>query len=89
MGGVLLLAACGDDSTTTADTTTTTTEEATEPVIDPGDGGSYAPELDPADFVDVIDNPYMPFAPGMKWVYEGRRTARPSGSRWRCWTRRA
>ena len=68
---MLLLAACGDDSTTTADTTTTTTEAPTEPVIDPGDGGHYAPELDPADFVDVIDNPYLPFAPGMKWVYEG------------------
>jgi hypothetical protein len=42
----------------------------TVPVIDPGDGGDYAPEIDPADFVDVIDNPYLPLAPGSKWVYE-------------------
>ena len=45
--------------------------KAAEPVIDPGDGGDYAPELDPADFVAVIDNPYLPFTPGMRWVYEG------------------
>jgi hypothetical protein len=68
-GGVLLLAGCGDDDSTTGDTTTT--EAPAEPVIDPGDGGTYAPELDPADFVDGVDNAYLPFAPGMKWVYEG------------------
>jgi hypothetical protein len=58
-------AGCGSDSTTSTGTTTTT------PVIDPGDGGVYAPELDPADFVDVIDNPYFPLAVGSRWVYEG------------------
>jgi hypothetical protein len=30
----------------------------------------YAPVLDPADFVATIDNPYAPFAPGNRWVYE-------------------
>jgi hypothetical protein len=40
-------------------------------VIDPGDGGDYAPELDPADFVDTVDNPYFPLVPGTTWVYEG------------------
>jgi hypothetical protein len=52
---------CGDDSgggETTA-------------VIDPGDGGSYDPVIDPADFVDSIDNPYLPFGAGARWVYEG------------------
>ena len=68
VGGVLLLAGCGDDDSTDA-ADTTTTEAA--PVVDPGDGGSYAPELDPADFVDTIDNPYLPYVPGTKWVYEG------------------
>ena len=41
-----------------------------EPVIDPGDGGDYAPELDPADFVAVVDNPYLPFVAGSRWTYE-------------------
>jgi hypothetical protein len=53
----MVLAACGDD------------EEAVA-VIDPGDGGDYAPAIDPADFVDVIDNPYLPLADGARWVYE-------------------
>lgn len=72
LGALLLLVAagCGSDSTTAsgADQTTTTT---IAPVIDPGDGGDYAPELDPADFVDVIDNPYLPLTVGSRWVYEG------------------
>ena len=70
VAGVLLLSGCGDDDTTTAGTPTTAAQPA-EPVIDPGDGGDYAPELDPADFVDGIDNPYLPLIPGTKWVYEG------------------
>jgi len=31
--------------------------------------GSDPVTLDPADFVDQIDNPYWPMAPGSKWVY--------------------
>lgn len=41
------------------------------PVIDPGDGGSYAPAIDPANFVATIDNQYMPLLPGARWNYEG------------------
>lgn len=54
-----LLGACDDDG-----------GEA-QAVIDPGDGGRYAPEIDPATFVDRIDNPYLPLLPGASWVYEG------------------
>jgi hypothetical protein len=31
----------------------------------------YDPQLDPADFVSTIDNPYAPFPVGASWVYEG------------------
>lgn len=41
------------------------------PVIDPGDGGDYHPALSPADFVAVVDNPYLPFPEGATWRYEG------------------
>lgn len=56
--GLAPMAACGDDGDH-------------EAVIDPGDGGNYAPEVDPADFVETIDNPYLPLTPGSRWVYEG------------------
>jgi hypothetical protein len=32
---------------------------------------AYEPEFDPADFVAVIDNPYLPWTPGTTLVYEG------------------
>jgi hypothetical protein len=72
--------ACGDDSgddTGAGGTASTgadaagTTAPAAEPVIDPGDGGRYEPQVDPADFVDAIDNPYLPLVPGTSWTYEG------------------
>ncbi|MBD3868569.1 MAG: hypothetical protein IFK94_10640 [Acidobacteria bacterium] len=31
----------------------------------------YNPEIDPENFVDVIDNPWLPYLPGTTWVYEG------------------
>ncbi len=34
-------------------------------------GGPYEPDIDPADFVDVIDNPYMPLTPGSLRTYIG------------------
>ena len=40
-------------------------------MIDPGDGGEYSVDLDPADFTTVIDNPWLPLLPGNRWVYEG------------------
>ena len=44
---LLLLAACGDDDSSSGDTTGTEAP-AVEPVIDPGDGGDYAPDLEGA-----------------------------------------
>jgi hypothetical protein len=57
-------------STTTTITTTTRASTGTG-VIDPGDGGNYQPKIDPADFVERIDNPYLPLEPGSTWLYEG------------------
>jgi hypothetical protein len=59
---ITLLAACGGDDGA---------EPASTPVIDPGDEGDYQPDLDPANFVAVIDNPYLPWLAGSRWVYEG------------------
>ncbi len=52
------VAGCGDD-------------DDAEPVIDPGDSGEYVVDIDPAEFVEDIDNPYLPLLPGTRWVYEG------------------
>jgi hypothetical protein len=62
------LIGCGEDAGEESATTSTPSAAA---VIDPGDGGDYHPEIDPTDFVDRIDNPYLPLLPGMRWVYEG------------------
>ena len=53
----LVLTACGGDS---------------EPKIDVGDPAEYTVTLSPADFVERIDNPWLPWVPGSRWVYEGR-----------------
>jgi hypothetical protein len=58
---------------TTVGATAATTAGSTPgtPVIDPGDGGNYAPNIDPANFVAVVDNEYMPWLAGSRWAYEG------------------
>jgi hypothetical protein len=66
---VIGLAACGDDDS--GDGSAAPEPTSTTAVIDPGDGGDYAPDIDPADFGGPIDNPYLPLRPGSRWVYEG------------------
>jgi hypothetical protein len=58
-GACMVVAGCGDDESST--------EVA---AIDPGDGGNYAPDISAEDFVEGIDNPFLPLAPGARWVYE-------------------
>ena len=58
-------AGCGDDGEVAGEQETGETA-----VIDPGDNGVYAPTIDPANFVDTIDNPYLPYASGARWVIE-------------------
>lgn len=77
IGLVLPAAACSDDGSDSSPSTTAgadgsdSTAAVVEPVIDPGDGGDHRPEIDPADFVAQVDNPYFPLVPGTRWVYEG------------------
>lgn len=61
----IVAASCGDDTDAPVATTAAT------PVIDPGDGGNYQPDLDPASIAPAIDNPYLPLAVGSRWRYEG------------------
>ncbi len=67
---VVGLALVGLAVTSAVTETTAPTESTAAPVIDPGDGGDYDPMVDPADFVETIDNPYLPLTPGSRWVYE-------------------
>ena len=43
-----------------------------EPKIDVGDAADYVVTVGPGDFVDWIDNRWLPLLPGSSWVYEGR-----------------
>jgi hypothetical protein len=61
VAAVTFTAACGESNNDSAGT----------PVIKVGNASSYRPAVDPANFVDVIDNPYWSLTPGSKWVYEG------------------
>lgn len=36
-----------------------------------GSGSAYNPDIDPADFVDEIDNPFFPLKPGTVWRLRG------------------
>jgi hypothetical protein len=61
---VVTAAACGQDES--APSTTPAEQPSFPPRVSP-----YDPNIDPSDFVEGIDNPYMPFEPGTTLVYEG------------------
>jgi hypothetical protein len=62
----MVATACGDDSEPAP-----AASAPAEPVIDPGDGGQYAPDIEAANFVETVDNPFFPLLPSSTWVYEG------------------
>jgi hypothetical protein len=67
VAALLVPAACGGSEEPVGESTpaTGTTEAAPPPLPQ----GSEPVELDPADFVPTIDNPYWPMAPKSRWVY--------------------
>jgi hypothetical protein len=63
----------GSSSTTAASTTGTSTSAPAAPSASDlaPVHGSYSPSIDPASFVDVIDNRYFPLKPGTAFHYKG------------------
>jgi hypothetical protein len=57
------LAGCSSDDSPTSPVDVAPAESSPDTV--------YAPRIDPAAFVEVIDNPYLPLATGSSWRYEG------------------
>jgi hypothetical protein len=68
---VLLASGCGGDEEG-AGTTTSTASPSTTSAAAPNElpQGGDPVDLDPADFVKEIDNPYWPMKRGSRWVYE-------------------
>jgi hypothetical protein len=68
---LVIAAACGgDDGDSGADGRTAAAQTGdAEAALDGLPQGSEPVELDPADFVAEIDNPYWPMIPGSAWVY--------------------
>jgi hypothetical protein len=66
---LLVLAACGGGESAEPERATSSTEPAEAAAGPPLPQKDEPFELDPADFVDTIDNPYWPMTPGSRWVY--------------------
>ena len=58
----LLAAACGEEPARDAPPTTGVPAPPT---------GEYRPQIDPANFVEGIDHPFLPLEPGTRMTYEG------------------
>jgi hypothetical protein len=68
---VAIGAGCGSSSDgTTSSGTPSSTSSASAASLAPV-YGAYAPKIDPANFVAVIDNPYFPLKPGTGFHYRG------------------
>jgi hypothetical protein len=39
----------------------------------PPASSEYRPAIDPSNYVSAIDNPFLPFSPGARWVYRGTK----------------
>ena len=69
--GLAAVAYCGSATTGSPevpDDAATDTEPAPRSTALPTEVPTHRP--DPADFVDMVDNPYLPLTPGNRWVYD-------------------
>ena len=64
--GVLMLAACNGGGGARTPSPGESPTQGSSPTLPQGD---EPVQLDPADFVAEIDNPYWPMKPGNRWVY--------------------
>jgi hypothetical protein len=70
----LLASACSSSSGggSSSPTSSTLSASSLAPVH-----GNYSPSIDPANFVQTIDNPYWPLEPGTTYSYDGVRGGTP------------
>ncbi len=70
---VALIAACGGGGSEDG----TTAQPPAQPATPELPQGSEPSNIDPAEFTTQIDNPYLPFAPGNRWVYTETEAGEP------------
>jgi hypothetical protein len=66
--------ACGSGGGKTSASSTGSSQSASSPAPI---HGKYAPKIDPANFVTVVDNPYFPLKPGRSFHFQGVRGKTP------------
>jgi hypothetical protein len=81
VAGLVAMSACGSDPTKGGAGGDAGTPEKEAPPYAPEvaeeNAANYAPQIDPSNFVDKIDNRYMMFTPGTTFIYEGKSADGP------------
>jgi hypothetical protein len=68
----IAVAAVGLIATVATSCSSGTKTAAAKPVIEAGDGGTYAPKIDPKQLDAGVTNPWFPLPVGATWTYEGK-----------------
>ena len=81
VAGLAVVGACGVDTTKGGAGGAAGTSETEAPPYAPEvaeeNAANYAPQIDPSNFVEKIDNRYMMFTPGTTFFYEGKTADGP------------
>jgi hypothetical protein len=81
VAGLVAMSACGSEPTKGGAGEVTGTSEKEAPPYAPEvaeeNAATYAPQIDPSNFVDKIDNRYMMLTPGTTFFYEGKTADGP------------